>query len=215
MKQSFNSIVLTDLELIDFQSFLKSGPLEEIAEKILDSLWGDTDMMRRDLLDKFLEYTYKRCMTGYVDIPSMAYPTKRMMDKELEGRIKSLINIHLYPDIVFRILKFFLRNVHDSDSNLYLANLIESDEIIISIFDTYKLIKKDIFKKNLDERTLNVKRVQQFFRHSDNSLSSPLDACARLKYILEFFSIKKSMAHLYKREDILLYDYNQPPPGSF
>ena len=206
MKQSFENIVLTDLELIDFQSFLKSGPLENIAEKILDSLYGDTDMMRRDLLDKFLEYIYKRCMTGYVDIPSMAYPTKRMMDKDLEIRVKSLINEHLYPDIVLRILKFFLRNVHEADSNLYLANLIESDEIITSILDTYRLLKKDIFKPDADERTLNVKRIQQFFKHSENKLSSPLDACARLKYILEFFAIKKNVSHLYKSEDILLYD---------
>ncbi len=206
MKQSFENIVLTDLELIDFQSFLKSGPLENIAEKILDSLYGDTDMMRRDLLDKFLEYIYKRCMTGYVDIPSMAYPTKRMMDKDLEIRVKSLINEHLYPDIVLRILKFFLRNVHEADSNLYLANLIESDEIITSILDTYRLLKKDIFKPDEDERTLNVKRIQQFFKHSENKLSSPLDACARLKYILEFFAIKKNVSHLYKSEDILLYD---------
>ncbi len=206
MKQSFENIVLTDLELIDFQSFLKSGPLENIAEKILDSLYGDTDMMRRDLLDKFLEYIYKRCMTGYVDIPSMAYPTKRMMDKDLEVRVKLLINEHLYPDIVLRILKFFLRNVHEADSNLYLANLIESDEIITSILDTYRLLKKDIFKPDEDERTLNVKRIQQFFKHSENKLSSPLDACARLKYILEFFAIKKNVSHLYKSEDILLYD---------
>jgi hypothetical protein len=205
MKQTFDNIVLTDLELIDFQTFLKSGSLEDISEKILESLWGDTDMMRRDLLDKFLEYIYKRCMTGYVDIPSMAYPTKRMMDKELEERVKLLINEHLHPDIIFRILKFFLRNVHESDSNLYIAHLIESDEIINSILDTFRLLKKDIFKSNADERTLNVKRIQQFSKYSENKLSSPLDACARLKYVLEFFAIKKNVSHLYKREDILLY----------
>jgi hypothetical protein len=84
--------------------------------------------------------------------------------------------------------------------------LIESDEIIISILETYKLLKKDIFKTDADERTLNVKRIQQFFKHSENKLSSPLDACARLKYILEFFTIKRNVSHLYKSEDILLYD---------
>jgi hypothetical protein len=207
MKQSFESIVLTDLELIDFHNLLKSGSLEDIAEKILDSLYGDTDMMRRDLLDKFLEYIYKRCMTGYVHIPSMAYPTKRMMDKDLEERVKLLINEHLYPDIMLRLLKFFLRNVHDSDSNLYIANLIESEDIINSILDTYNLLKKDIFIASEDDRTLNVKRIQQFSKHSENKLSSPLDACARLKYILEFFAIKKNVSHLYKKEDILLYNY--------
>jgi hypothetical protein len=127
-----------------------------------------------------------------------------MLDHELEKKIIEIINKHLYPEIIFRILKFFTRNVHDADTNLYIANLIYSEDIIKSIYDTFKLFKKDIFTNDRDRRTLNVKRIQQYSPRSENKLSSPLDAVARLKYILEFFLVKYDLAHLYTKEDLLL-----------
>jgi hypothetical protein len=161
--------------------------------------------MKKDLLDRFLDFIFFKVSTGNIDIPSMAYPTKRMLDSELEKKVVEVINKHLYPEIIFRLLKFFTRNVHDADTNLYIANLIFSEDIIKSIYDTYKLFKKDIFINNRDKRTLNVKRIQQYSPRSENKLSSPLDATARLKYILEFFLVKYNVTHLYTKEDLILW----------
>jgi hypothetical protein len=111
------------------------------------------------------------------------------------------------------LLKFFMRNVHDSDTNLYIANLIYSEKIIRSIYDTYELFRKDIFKTDMDERALNVKRIQQYSPRSDNKLSSPLDAAARLKYILEFFLLKYDISHVYTREDIRFARMDPEEPG--
>jgi len=136
----------------------------------------------------------------------MAYPTKRMHDHELEAKIKKLINELLYPEIVLRILKYFTRNIHESDTNLYIANLIESEEIIKSCYQTFNLFKKDIFIYNTEQKSLNVKMIQQFSPQSDYRLSLPLDACARLKYVLEFFYIKQNVKHIYTLDDIKMYD---------
>ena len=73
------------------------------------------------------------------------------------------------------------------------------------MYDTYRMFRKDIFIGNRDKRALNVKRIQQYSARSENKLSSPLDAAARLKYILEFFQVKYSISHLYTKEDLLLY----------
>ncbi len=59
----------------------------------------------------------------------------RMIDAELERKIVELINEHLYPEIVLRILKYFTRNIHDADANLHVAWLIRSDAIIRSIYE--------------------------------------------------------------------------------
>jgi hypothetical protein len=103
-----------------------------------------------------------------------------------------------------RLLKFFSRNIHESDTNLYIAYLIESESIIRSVYDTYKLFKKDIFVYNNEKKTLNVKMIQQFSAKSDISLSIPLDACARFKYIVEFFAIKQNVGQIYTLDDLLL-----------
>jgi len=134
----------------------------------------------------------------------MGYPTKRMMDSVLEAKIIEIINVHLYPEIVLRLMKFFSRNMHNPDSNLYIANLITSMDIIRSIYETFKLFKRDIFKSDPDRRTINVKSIQQFSQRSDNKLSSPLDQASIYKYILEFFLIKLNVSSIYTKEDLLL-----------
>jgi hypothetical protein len=99
--------------------------------------------------------------------------------------------------------------MYNSDTNLYIANLIHSDEIILSIFNTYQLIKKDIFITDPQKRTLNVKRIQQFPKHSENTKSSPLDPAARFKYILEFLAIDNRVEHIYTQHDLLLSQNEQ------
>lgn len=191
-------------QIIDFDELLRNNDLETVARRLSEGSLEMADFMRKDIIDRFLDFVYFKVTTGNVDIPSMAYPTKRMLDAELERKVIEVINVHLYPEIIFRLLKFFTRNVHDSDTNLYIANLVYSEDIIRSIYDTYRMFKKDIFTVDRDRRTLNVKRMQQYSPRSDNKLSSPLDAAARLKYVLEFFLVKYNMTHLYTREDILL-----------
>jgi len=198
-------IDLAKSELINYDSILRYTKLELVAEKMIEGTYGEADFMKKDTIDKFLEFVHTKVQTGYLDIPSMAYPTRRMMDKELEKKIIELINVHLYPEIVLRLLKFFARNVYDSDSNLYIANLIQSEDIIRSIFETFKLFRKDIFIANPDKRALNVKRMQQFSPRTDNRQSSPLDASCRLKYILEFLSITHDTGQIYTKEDLVLF----------
>ncbi len=190
--------------LIDFDLLLKIHDLETAAMMILESTYGESDFMRQDALDKLLNFIYFKIQTGYVHIVSMAYPTKRMMDRELEDKLVELINIHLYPEIVLKLLKTFSRNINESDLNLFLANLINSEDIIRSIYDTYVLVKKDIFITDPERRGLNVKRLQQFSKKSDLKLSSPLDTAARFKYILEFFAIKQDVRSIYRKEDLVL-----------
>ena len=193
------------VRLIDFDDLLRNNDLETAALRLSEGAFEIADFMRKDTIDRFLDFVFFKITTGNVDIPSMAYPTKRMLDREMEKKISELINNHLYPEIIFRLLKFFTRNVHDADTNLYIANLIYSEDIIKSIYDTYTLFKKDIFKDDRNRRTLNVKRIQQYSPRSDNKLSSPLDATARLKYILEFFLVKHDVTHLYTKEDLRLW----------
>ncbi|PKL40024.1 MAG: hypothetical protein CVV44_07345 [Spirochaetae bacterium HGW-Spirochaetae-1] len=190
--------------IVDYESLLKEKNLEDVAEEILQASYGEFDIMKKDTMDRFLDYIYFKVQTGYWETPSMAYPTKRMNDRVLEGKIIEILNEHLYPDIVLKILKFFTRNIYDPDSNLYVANLIYSENIIRSLYDTYNLFKKDIFQGNKDKRSLNVKRIQQFSPRSDNKLSSPLDAAARLKYVLEFLAIKNKVDHIYTKESLAL-----------
>jgi hypothetical protein len=190
--------------IIDFDDLLKSHDLETAAAMLSAGALEMSDFMKKDVIDRFLDFVFFKVQTGNVDIPSMVCPTKRMLDSVLEQKIIELINVHLFPEVIFRLLKFFTRNIHDSDTNLYIANLIYSEEIIKSIYEAYRLFKKDIFKNDRDKRTLNVKRIQQYSPRSDNKQSSPLDAAARLKYILEFFLIKYNISHIYTKEDIAL-----------
>lgn len=190
--------------IVDFDDLLKSYDLQTVAERLTEGAFEMADFMKKDIIDRFLDFVFFKIQTGLLDVPSMAYPTRRMMDSGLEKKIIELINIHLYPEIIFRLLKFFTRNVHDADTNLYIANLVYSEDIIKSIYDSYRLFKKDIFIADRNRRTLNVKRIQQYSSRSDNRQSSPLDAAARLKYILEFFHIKYNVVHLYTTQDLLL-----------
>lgn len=189
-------------QIVNFDDILKNENLAEVAERFTEGALDMADFMRKDIIDRFLDFVFFKVQTGNVDIPSMAYPTKRMLDRELEKKVIELINEHLYPEIIFRLLKFFTRNIHDADTNLYIANLVYSEDIIKSIYDTYRLFKKDIFMGDRDKRTLNVKRIQQYSPRSDNRMSSPLDAAARLKYVLEFFLVKYRVSHLYDQEDL-------------
>lgn len=180
--------------------------LEKVATIIIEETYKDIDVLKKDSIDKFLDFVNIKVRTGHYYIPSMAYPLKRMTDKVLEQKIIKLINIHMNPDIILRLLKNFTRNIHDSDSNLCLAYLIESEDIIRGIYETFLLFKKDIFKRTSYERTINVKRVQQFPLTTDDTMSSPLDAACRLKYILEFIAIKQKVEHIYTFNDIQLSD---------
>lgn len=193
-------------QIYNFEEMLKSNDVEAVAQRLSEGSLEMADFMKKDIIDRFLDFVYFKIQTGTIDIPHMAYPTKRMMDRDLEKKIIDLINIHLYPEIIFRLLKLFMRNVHDADTNLYIANLIHSEDIIKSIYDAYKLLKKDIFIVDRDKRSLNVKRIQQYSPRSDNKLSSPLDAAARLKYILEFFLIKYKLGHLFTGNDLMLHE---------
>lgn len=192
-------------QLINFEKIIKNEKLEDVAEKFVESTYVEQHFMRKDAIDRFLDFVFFRIQTGYFHIIHMAYPFKRMHDTELEERVIALINEHLYPEIVLRMLKFFTRNIHNSDTNLYMANLVESESIIRSVYESFLLFKKDVFIYDMEKKCLNVKRVQQFSSQSDSALSLPLDACARLKYILEFFLIKYNVTHIYTMEDIKMY----------
>ena len=195
--------------LLDIQALFKDEQdIENIANKILEGTYLDIDILRKDTLDRFLDFVIFMVKTGNTYVINQAYPAKRMADLELEEKIIQLINIHLYPDIILRILKYFTRNVYNPDTNLYLANLIQSDELIKAIFDTFLLFKKDIFMTDRNKRTLNVKRVQQFSPRADNIVSSPLDAVCRLKYILEYIALKQNTTHIFTKEDIALSKLN-------
>lgn len=202
---TLDSIDPNKSQLINFDKIIRNEKLELVAEKLVESTFVEQHFMRKDAIDRLLDFTYFKVQTGAYHIIHMAYPTKRMHDRELEGKIKILINELLYPEIVLRILKYFTRNIHESDTNLYIANLIESEEIIQSVYETFNLFKKDIFVFNTDQKSLNVKMIQQFSPQSDYKLSLPLDACARLKYVLEFFYIKQNVKHIYTPENIRMF----------
>lgn len=189
---------------INIDLLLKEKDLESTAGLLLEDTLRDTDIMRKDSLDKFLDFIIFKIRTGIPFIINAAYPTKRMLDKEIEKKVMELINVHLYPEILLKLLKYLTRNLHDSDANLQLAYLITSDEIIRAIYDTFLLLKKDIYIMDPEKRSRNVKRIQQVSPRTDNKIASPLDASCRLKYILEFISLKQNVGHIYTGDDLLL-----------
>lgn len=203
---SLESIDPNKSQLINFEKILRTEKLELVAEKLVESTFVEQHFMRKDAIDRLLDFAYFKVQTGAYHVIHMAYPTKRMHDSEMESKIKTLINELLYPEIVLRVLKYFTRNIHESDTNLYIANLVESEEIIQSCYETFNLFKKDIFIYNTDQKSLNVKMIQQFSPQSDYRLSLPLDACARLKYVLEFFYIKQNVKHIYSLDDIKMFN---------
>ncbi len=175
-----------------------------IAQDILEGEFSELDIHRKDYLDRFLDFVYFKVSTGIPYIIHDAYPSKRMHDKELESKIRELINDHLFPDILFPLLKHFSRNMHNSDTNLYLANLVEADEIITTLYDTFVMFRNDSWILDPEKRTLNVKRIQQYLARSENYHSSPLDAACRFKYILEFIAIKQKVDHIYTMDQLKL-----------
>lgn len=203
--ESLESIDPGKSQLINFDKIIKNEKLEDVAEKLIESTFAEQHFMRKDAIDRLIDFTFFKVQTGSFHVIHMAYPTKRMHDLELEVKIIRLFNELLYPEIVLRLLKFFARNIHDSDTNLYIANLIESEAVIRSVYETFRLFQKDIFIYEPEKKSLNVKRIQQFSPQSDYKLSLPLDACARFKYVLEFFQIRQDVSHIYKPDDIRMF----------
>lgn len=189
---------------INIENLLKERDLEAVTSVLLEDTYRDTDIMRKDSLDRFLDFAAFKARTGLAHIPSLAYPSMRMIDPELEARVIELVNEHLYPEIVLRILKYFTRNMHDSDSNLHVAWLIRSDAIIRSIYETYMRFRSDVFEPDPDARSINVKRIMQASPRTDNSVASPLDAACRLKYVLEFIALTRNVSHIYTAEELRL-----------
>jgi hypothetical protein len=191
---------------VNIENILKSDlPIEDAAERILDTALMENDIItKKDALDRFLDYLHFKAKTGYDHILSLAYPSKRIEDKVIESKAIELLNEHLVPNIIFSLLKFFTRNVQNSDTNLYIAWLLQSDAVIKPIFDTYQMFKKDIFLSDRDARSRNVKRLQQVLESADVKASSPLDAACRLKYVLEYIMLKQDVSHLYTKETIAL-----------
>jgi hypothetical protein len=192
---------------VNIENILKSNiPLDEAADRILDTVLMDNDIItKKDVLDRFLDYIHFKAKTGHDHIINLAYPTKRIDDPYLEGRIIELVNIHLVPGIIFPLLKYFTRNVQNSDINLYVAQILQHDDVIKPLYETFLMFKKDVFNQNKTARTKNVKRLQQHTASVDDRTSSPLDAACRLKYILEYIAIKQNVSHLYTKENLLLF----------
>ena len=209
-ESSQSAAALEESKAVNIDNLLKERDLDLIASTIVEDTLRDTDILRKDLLDRFLDYVIFKISTGMPYIIHQAYPTKRAIDKELEAKLMQLINEKLYPEIVLKLLKYFTRNNRDSDTNLYLAYMINSEDIIRAIYDTYLLFKKDIFVSDPDKRTMNVKRIQQVSPRTENKVASPLDAACRFKYILEFIALKQRVDHIYTMSDLLLTDVNRP-----
>ncbi|MFH0974444.1 MAG: hypothetical protein V1874_01530 [Spirochaetota bacterium] len=203
LKKGLDSIVLEKADFLLIEKLIKEEKdLEAVANIILEGAYKSFDILKKDSIERFLDFVIIKVRTGSYHIPSLAFPTRRMSDKQLEEKIIKLINIYLNPEIIFPMLKYFARNIKDSDKNLYLAYLINSDDIIKAIFDTFLLFKKDIYIADVKKRTLNVKKIQQFPPTVDPGVSSPLDTCCRFKYILEFIALKQNVEHIYTSEQI-------------
>lgn len=198
--------VSTRNAFVSIENILKSDmALEEAADRILDTVLMENDIVtKKDALDRFIDYVYFKSRTGHDHIVNLAYPSKRIADESIEKKASLLINVHLVPMIIFSLLKFFTRNVQSSDTNLYVAQLLESDEVIQPIYNTFVMFRNDIREKDPSARTKNVKQLQQYVSSAEDRFSSPLDAACRLKYILEYLAITRNVSHLYSLEDIRL-----------
>ncbi|MDA3901040.1 MAG: hypothetical protein PF637_11045 [Spirochaetes bacterium] len=176
--------------------------LEDAAEKIIEGTFMGMDIERKDSLDRLIDYIVFKARTGVPHIANMAYPSMRIENHKMEEKVKLLLNEHLMPEIVIKILKFFTRNIQNSDTNLHLAELVTNELIINAIFETFKTFRMDVAITDREKKTLNVKRIQQFSAHTDSRFSSPLDAACRLKYVLEFIAIRQDVSAIYSKEDI-------------
>jgi hypothetical protein len=179
-------------------------PLFDVAETIVEGTFLGHDIERKDSLDRFLDYVVYKVRTGVPYIPSLAYPTMQIEDPEIESKCIELINDFLIPEIIIKVLKYFSRNVQQADTSLYLANLITNEVIIQSVFDTFKTFRRDIYETDRERKTLNVKRLQQFSAHTDNRFSSPLDAAARFKYVLEYLYLIRPIQHMFTLDELSL-----------
>ena len=100
-----------------------------------------------------------------------------------------------------QLLNFILKRVSDK----------ATAEQMKSIFNTFKLFKKDIAIMDRRKRTRNVKSIQQFPAVSQIDLSSPLDSACRLKYVLEFFMLERDIGKIYTMDDLKLADFLKKP----
>lgn len=195
---------------IDFESLLTDADLSKSAEIIRNYSYAAAGEKTGDAIDRFIDFVYFKIRTGYWDNFNDAYPVKRMNDEIMEKNTVSMINEHLYPDIVPKLLKFITRNIYEPDSDLFIANLVFSKNIIRAFYETYVLFKKDIGITDAEQRTANVRRIQEFSGISDPKLSSPLDAAARLKYVLEFLFLSGRSYDMFAMEDITLSGESRP-----
>lgn len=203
MAEDSRTLFIVNGKVLNIHDILRSDmPLDEVAEMILEGNEGEFDLERKSTLDRFLEFVVFKVKTGHSYIVNLAYPSKRISDPAIEEKVINLLNRHLVPEIILTLLKFFCRNIEDSDTNLYLAGLIRDEQIIRSIYDTFVLFRGDIFRDR-HERTLNVKRMQQYSPHTADSQSNPIDACCRLRYILEYIRIVNGTT-VYSDNDLLL-----------
>ncbi len=178
--------------------------LERITKLIVETTYDDYYASKKDTLDRFLDFIYFKAKSGISHVVNLAYPSKRIADEKIEKKVKILLNENMMPEIILRILKFFTRNIQNSDTNLYLAELIENKQIIQSIFETFTLFKNDISEKDQTRRYLNVKSIQQFPSKTQDKFSSPLDAACRLKYVLEYMALKENMSQIYTEDELKL-----------
>lgn len=190
-------------------TFKSEKNLEDIANYLIESTFEDYDILKKDTLDRFLDFIFFKVKSGYPYIINLAYPTQRIANSDLEAKIMKVLNNYLLPDIIFRLLKYITRNIQNSDTNLYFAQLITNEAIIKAFYDTFKMFRKDIAVEDPQKRTLSVKSIQQFPSKTEDKFSSPLDAACRLKYILEYIAIKQDTSHIYKKEDLFLSKYKQ------
>jgi len=203
MAEDSRTLFIVNGKVLNIHDILRSNmPLDEVASIMLEGNEGDFDIERKNTLDRFLEFVIFKVKTGDSYIINLAYPSKKISDPLIEEKVIYLLNYHLVPDIILTLLKYFCRNIENSDTNLYLAGLIRDEQIIRSIYETFQLIRSDIFRGR-HERTLNVKRLQQYSPHTSDAQSNPIDACSRLRYILEYIKLVTG-TKLYSAADLSL-----------
>ncbi len=204
MAEDSKTLFVVNGKVLNIHDILRSNiPLADVAEMLIEGNEGEFDIERKNTLDRFIEFVIFKVKTGDSYIVNLAYPSKRISDPEIEEKVIELLNNHLVPEIILTLLKFFCRNIQDSDTNLYLAGLIRGEHLIRAIFDTFVLIRSDIFRER-HERTMNVKRLQQYSPHTADSQSNPIDACCRLRYILEYIMLITG-TKIYTRDDLKLH----------
>lgn len=188
---------------VDFETLLRDNNPQQAADILLEASYENIELTGKDVLDRFLEFVYFKAQTGYWADFNDAYPIKRMNDALLEEEISEMINVHLYPDITLKLLKFFTRNLYEPDNNLFIANLIYSKDIIRAIYEAFRTFRGAIFMSK-EKRFMTVKSIQQLSINASEELSSPLEAASLFKYILEFLALKNNVADIYTNDDLRL-----------